>query len=406
MTIVREGHLSSQQARSLAVSAQGLDHKSSFSSTRLDIRHLRWAFKRFGVLQIDAVNAIARSHLLVLRARLGGSHDGLSTLLDRAAYEQRELTEYWCHEASFLPVQDLPLFGWRMRRAEKGELWKGIRQFVSENPKFVKRIEDYVRENGPVSAGELQKKPKDSPWWGWSDSKIALEWLFWIGKVSTSKRQNFTRFYDLSERVLPPEALETFHTEEESHAELIRRAAVHLGVAAIEDLVDYFRLPKLQGKQRVTELVENNELLRVAVEGWDRPGYILPDAKFTTANSKSVLLSPFDPLVWFRPRAQRLFQFRYRLEIYVPANKRVHGYYVLPFLHNNELCARVDAKADNKSGVLHVPAVHAETQDIDDETIESLATELRLLATWRNLTEVKVGQRGNLARRLKRVMTR
>lgn len=406
MTTVNEDHLSSQQARSLAVSAQGLDVKSSFSSTRLDIRHLRWAFKRFGVLQIDAVNAIARSHLLVLRARLGGSHDGLSTLLDRAAYEQRELTEYWCHEASFLPVQDLPLFGWRMQRAENGELWKGIRQFVSENPKFVKQIEDYVRENGPVSAGELQKKPKDRPWWGWSDSKIALEWLFWIGKVSTSKRKNFTRFYDLSEKVLPSPVLEESLSEVEAQTELIRRAAGHLGVGAAEDLVDYFRLPKLEGKQRVRELVENNELLQVEVEDWNRPGYIQADTKFTTANSKSVLLSPFDPLVWFRPRAERLFRFKYRLEIYVPAKKRVHGYYVLPFLHNNDLCARVDVRADTKNGVLHVPAAHAEVSELELAVVESLATELQSLASWRNLEEVKVGQRGNLARQLKRVIAK
>ncbi len=401
---MKDGQISSLQARSLAISAQGLDHKSSPVSTRLDIRHLRRAFKQFGVLQIDAVNAVARSHLLVLRSRLGGSHDALSELLDDATYKRRELIEYWCHEASFIPERDRALFKWRMRRAENGELWKGIRRFVSENPKFVQQIEDYVRANGPVSAGELQKNRRRDPWWGWSDSKIALEWLFWIGRVSVSHRHNFTRYYDLSERVISSEILNESLSEVEAQAELIKRAAGHLGVGAAEDLVDYFRLPKREGKQRIQELVENNELLEMEVEGWDRPGYVQRGTKSAAVNSKSVLLSPFDPLIWFRPRVERLFQFKYRLEIYVPAKKRVHGYYVLPFLHNNELRARVDVRADTKNGVLHVPAVHSEPSKVEDGVVESLALELQSLAFWRNLERVKVGQRGNLASELRRVM--
>ena len=193
-------------------------------------------------------------------------------------------------------------------------------------------------------------------------------------------------------------------SEAEAHHEVIRRAGRHLGVAAAEDLIDYFRLPKVDGRQRVMELVENNELLPVQVEGWDRVGYISADAKVSESTSKSVLLSPFDPLVWFRPRTQRLFNFKYRLEIYVPKAKRVHGYYVLPFLHANQLCARVDVKADTKAGVLHVPAVYAEADGMKDQAIETLASELRSLATWRNLETIKVGQRGNLARQLKKVI--
>jgi len=404
MVVTKHTELSSTQARSMAVSAQGLQATSPFSSPRLDIRHLRWALEKLGVLQMDAVNAVARSHLLVLRARLGGSHDGLSQLLDLAAYQRHELTEYWCHEASYLPVNDLPLFSWRMRRAEKGEVWGGIRKFVAENPEFVAEVENYVTGNGPVSAGQLQTKPKSGTWWAWSESKVALEWLFWTGKVTVSRRENFTRFYDLSTRVLPSRALDDSVSEAEAHHELIRRAGRHLGVAAAEDLIDYFRLPKVDGRQRVMELVENNELLPVQVEGWDRVGYISADAKVSESTSKSVLLSPFDPLVWFRPRTQRLFNFKYRLEIYVPKAKRVHGYYVLPFLHANQLCARVDVKADTKAGVLHVPAVYAEADGMKDQAIETLASELRSLATWRNLETIKVGQRGNLARQLKKVI--
>ena len=404
MTVDKRTELSSEQARSMAVSAQGLQAASPFSSSRLDARHLRWAFQKLGVLQIDAVNAVARSHLLVLRSRLGGSHDGLSKLLDRTAYERRELAEYWCHEASYLPVDDLPLFRWRMRRAEKGEVWGGIRKFVSENPEFVEEVANYVTLNGPVNAGQLQTKPKGGTWWAWSEAKVALEWLFWTGQVTISKREKFTRFYDLPARVLPAQALDDSVTEIEAHRHLIRRAGVHLGVAAAEDLIDYFRLPKVDGRQRVKELVEDNELLPVQVEGWDRVGYISPDAKVASGTSKSVLLSPFDPLVWFRPRTQRLFNFKYRLEIYVPAAKRVHGYYVLPFLHANKLCARVDVKADNKAGVLHVPAVYAENDSMNDDAVEALASELWALAVWRNLETIKVGQRGDLARRLKKVI--
>ena len=406
MTVDKRTELSSEQARSMAVSAQGLQAASPFSSSRLDARHLRWAFQKLGVLQIDAVNAVARSHLLVLRSRLGGSHDGLSKLLDRTAYERRELAEYWCHEASYLPVDDLPLFRWRMRRAEKGEVWGGIRKFVSENPEFVEEVANYVTLNGPVNAGQLQTKPKGGTWWAWSEAKVALEWLFWTGQVTISKREKFTRFYDLPARVLPAQALDDSVTEIEAHRHLIRRAGVHLGVAAAEDLIDYFRLPKVDGRQRVKELVEDNELLPVQVEGWDRVGYISPDAKVASGTSKSVLLSPFDPLVWFRPRTQRLFNFKYRLEIYVPAAKRVHGYYVLPFLHANKLCARVDVKADNKAGVLHVPAVYAENDSMNDDAVEALASELWALAVWRNLETIKVGQRGDLARRLKKVIHR
>ena len=405
MAVTKHTELSSAQARSMAVSAQGLQAATPFSSSRLDVRHLRWAFQKLGVLQIDAVNAIARSHLLVLRARLGGSHDGLSKLLDHTAYERRELTEYWCHEASYLPVDDLPLFRWRMHRAENGEVWGGIRRFATENPEFVEEVANYVALNGPVNAGQLQKKPKGSgTWWAWSEAKVALEWLFWTGQVAISKREKFTRFYDLPAKVLSAQAMDDSVCEIEAHRQLIRKAGEHLGVAAAEDLIDYFRLPKVDGKHRLMELVENKELLPVQVEGWDRVGYISPDAKVTSGTSKSVLLSPFDPLVWFRPRTQRLFNFKYRLEIYVPAAKRVHGYYVLPFLHANKLCARVDVKADTKAGVLRVPAVHAEAEGMNDDAVETLACELWALAAWRNLETIKVGQRGDLARRLRKVI--
>jgi len=404
MSVVKHIELSSAQARSVAVSAQGLQTTTRFSSNRLDIRHLRWAFAKLGVLQIDAVNAIARSHLLVLRARLGGCHDNLSKLLQDAAYDRRELTEYWCHEASYLPVKDLSLFTWRMRRAERGEVWGGIRKFAAENPDFIKKVASYVEQHGPVSAGQLESKPKGGTWWAWSESKVALEWLFWVGAVSVSHRNNFTRFYDQTSKVLGTNALDDSISEIDAHHELIRRAAHHLGIASTEDLIDYFRLPKIDGRQRVMELVERQELIAAQVEGWDRTAYLPANAKITDEMSKSVLLSPFDPLVWFRPRTQRLFDFKYRLEIYVPAAKRVHGYYVLPFLHANQLSARVDVKADMKTGVLNVLGVYSEANRMNEQAIEALAGELQMLAIWRGLDTVKIGQRGDLARQMKKVI--
>ena len=404
MSVIKHIELSSAQARSIAISAQGLQTGNRFSSDRLDVRHLRWAFSKLGVLQIDAVNAVARSHLLVLRARLGGCHDDLTKLLEGAAYDRREFTEYWCHEASYLPVNDLPLFRWRMQRAEQGEVWGGIRKFAANNPDFVNKVASYVAKNGPVTAGQLQSKPKGGTWWAWSESKVALEWLFWIGQVSVSHRANFTRFYDLASKVLPASVMGDRMSEIDAHCELIRRAATHLGVASAEDLIDYFRLPKIEGRQRVQELVEREQLVPTQVDGWDRIAYLSSDAKIKDETSKSVLLSPFDPMVWFRPRTQRLFDFKYRLEIYVPAAKRVHGYYVLPFLHANRLRARVDVKADVKAGVLNVLGIYSEPNRMNEQAIEALAIELRLLATWRGLNEVKIGRRGDLALKMKKVM--
>ena len=402
MVAARPIEVSEREARSVAIAAQGLGPFRV--ATRPDRRHLRKAFRNMGVLQIDAVSAVARSHLLVLRSRVGGSHDDLSGLLERTAYKHRELAEYWCHEASYLPIQDWPLFRWRMRRAERGELWKGIREFAAENSVFISKVERQVTAAGPVSAGQLQKRGRGSSWWGWSDSKIALEWLFWIGRLSVSKRDNFTRYYDLSERVLPPSVFEHVPAENDAHLELLRRAARHLGVASSEDLVDYHRLPKKEGKERVKELVENKDLISVEVQGWDRPGYMAADAKSGHVVSRSVLLSPFDPIVWFRPRAARLFGFEYRLEIYVPSEKRVHGYYVMPFLYENNLSARVDVRAELKTKVLHVPGAYVEPEGLDDLGVEALANELRSLAIWRGLEHVRVGQRGNLARRLRRAL--
>jgi len=398
--------LSAYQARSIALAAQGLQQSGKLVSKELNIYALRRTFQDIGVLQIDAVSVVARSHLLVLRSRLGSSQERLLEVLNRSAYKRRDLTEYWCHEASYLPVQDWPLFKWRMQEAQSGKVWKGIWDFVTNNRKFVEAVHEKIRDLGPSSAGQLGSQKKKGSWWSWSDTKIALEWLFWVGAVAVSHRENFTRFYDLSERVLPEEILGSALPANQAQRELILKASRHLGVATAEDLVDYHRLPKVEGKKRVGELAEDKLLREVVVEGWDRPGYLHPKTSFEKTTSRSVLLSPFDPLVWFRPRARRLFDFDYRLEIYIPAEKRIHGYYVLPFLDRNKLRARVDVKANSEKNILEVRGAYGEGRTVDQETAESLAHELQALATWRNLDGLKIGKRGNLANPLKRILSK
>ncbi|HAY65064.1 MAG TPA: cytoplasmic protein [Acidimicrobiaceae bacterium] len=398
--------LSAYQARSIALAAQGLQQSGKLVSKELNIYALRRTFQDIGVLQIDAVSVVARSHLLVLRSRLGSSQERLLEVLNRSAYKRRDLTEYWCHEASYLPVQDWPLFKWRMQEAQGGKVWKGIWEFVTNNRKFVEAVHKKIRDLGPSSAGQLGSQKKKGSWWSWSDTKIALEWLFWVGAVAVSHRENFTRFYDLSERVLPEEILGSALPANQAQRELILKASRHLGIATAEDLVDYHRLPKVEGKKRVGELAEDKLLREVVVEGWDRPGYMYPKTSFEKTTSRSVLLSPFDPLVWFRPRARRLFDFDYRLEIYIPAEKRIHGYYVLPFLDRNKLRARVDVKANSEKNILEVRGAYGEGRTVDQQTAENLAHELQALASWRNLDGLKIGKRGNLANPLKRILSK
>ena len=293
-----------------------------------------------------------------------------------------------------------------MQEAQSGKVWKGIWDFVTNNRKFVEAVHEKIRDLGPSSAGQLGSQKKKGSWWSWSDTKIALEWLFWVGAVAVSHRENFTRFYDLSERVLPAEILGSALPANQAQRELILKASRHLGVATAEDLVDYHRLPKVEGKKRVGELAEDKLLREVVVEGWDRPGYLHPKTSFEKTTSRSVLLSPFAPLVWFRPRARRLFDFDYRLEIYIPAEKRIHGYYVLPFLDRNKLRARVDVKANSEKNILEVRGAYGEGRTVDQETAESLAHELQALASWRNLDGLKIGKRGNLANPLKRILSK
>jgi uncharacterized protein len=386
--------LSLRQARRIALAAQGFADPPP--TGRPDLRHLRRVLRRIGLVQMDSVNVLARAHYLPLYSRLG-PYD--TALLNRAAYRApRQLFEYWGHEASLLPVSLHPLLRWRMA---EGHQWGGPSRLARERPEFLHRVLDDVRERGPVTAADLEyAQPfRTNHWgWNWSDVKAALESLFWAGEVTAAGRNSgWARLYDVPERVLPAEVLAApTPGTADAHRELVRLSAAALGVAAEPELRDYFRLPLHTARAAIAELVTAGELKPVEVEGWKVAAYLHRDARLPRRMETATLLSPFDPLIWERNRVARLFDFAYRIEIYVPKPQRLYGYYVLPFLLGDRLVARVDLKADRQADVLRVPGAWAEP-GTGPEVPEALAVELRRLAAWLGLSEVEVPAAGDLA---------
>jgi uncharacterized protein YcaQ len=396
--------LSLAQARRTALAAQGFADPAPGGTP--DIRHLRRVLRRIGLLQMDSVNVLIRAHYAPLYSRLGPYP---RELLERATYRRpRELFEYWGHEASLLPVALQPLLRWRMAQHHP---W-GLETIQQRNPELVRWVSEEVRSAGPVTAADIEQDVprRRNQWgWNWSEVKTALEWLFWHGEVMAADRNSgWARRYDIPERVLPPEILAVpTPAPAYAHRELVRLAARALGVAAEPELRDYFRLPAVASRQAVRELVDAGELLPVQVQGWRHPAYLHAGARLPRRVHAAAVISPFDPLVWERGRAERLFGFTYRIEIYVPAAQRVHGYYVLPFLLGDRLVARVDLKADRRAGVLRVPAVWLEPAPPGDrrhpppgEVAEALAGELRRLAGWLGLAEVARPEAGDFAEAL------
>lgn len=396
-------HLSISEARRVAIKAQGLHRPPSISKRSVKARKIGSVVEQLGIVQIDSVNVLARAHLLTLYARLG-AYD--SEVLHRAAYDgqRRQLFEYWGHEASLLPIETYPHWQWRMEDARAGSgIYGGLVRFRKENAKFIDTVLVEIDKRGPLSAGELTNGGSSrGSWWGWSQGKRAIEWLFWAGLVSTAtRRSTFERVYDLTERVLPRAVTQaTRPTREEAQRELLRGALGASGVATEKDLRDYLRLPLADTRARLAELVEAGDALPVRIEDWPA-AYTTPRLRVPRRVESRALLGPFDSLIWTRERTERLFGMRFRLEIYVPEAKRVHGYYVLPFLMGEALVARVDLKADRQAGVLRVKAAHVEA-GAPDETAGELAQALCRLTDWLGLTEIVVGRRGSLANELRR----
>jgi uncharacterized protein YcaQ len=395
--------LTAAQARRIALAAQGFADPRP--SGRVDARHLRKVLGRIGILQLDSVNVFCRTHYMPMFARLGPYP---RELLDKLAAHtsgpiRRELFEYWAHEASLVPVELQPLLRWRMARASE-EAWGGMQRVFREKPELVEQVFDLVAEQGPLRAGDtgIERAPRRAgAMWNWHDGKVALEYLFWSGRVTAARRVNFERLYDLPERVLPAEVIGTpTPAKEDAQRELVRIAARAYGVATEPDLRDYFRLPTADSKARVAELVDAGELLPVDVAGWKAPTYLWPDARRPRRVTARALLSPFDSLIWFRERTERIFNFRYRIEIYTPAPRRVHGYYVLPFLLGEALVARVDLKSDRQAGVLRVQGAYLEDGADPYDTARELAAELAITAQWLGLDGVQVAGRGDLAQDL------
>ena len=389
--------LSLAQARRMALAGQGFTDPRPRG--RVDRRHLRRVFDRVGLIQIDSVNVLVRSQELPLFARLG-PHP--RDLLPKAAADG-ELFEYWGHEASHIPVAQQPLFRWKMARAAE-HAWRGVARMSRERPGYVEAIYGMVAERGPVLAGELSERtaPKGA-WWDWDHAKLALEWLFYTGRITARRRVNdFARLYDLPERMLPHSVLaQPTPPEADARKALLLLAARYQGVATLKDLTQYHRQSPTRCRTLVAELVEAGELAPAVVEGWKERAYVHPRATLPRRVQACALLSPFDSVIWERPRVERLFGFHYRIEIYTPAPKRRFGYYVLPFLLGDELVGRVDLKAERAESALLVRGAYTEPGVEEGPVADALAGELTLMAEWLGLERIVVEGRGELAPALK-----
>jgi uncharacterized protein YcaQ len=391
--------LSLAEARRIAIHAQG------FGTPREGAQPSRTSLlrtiKRVGLLQLDSVNVLVRSHYLPLYSRLGPYP---TETLDALSHKKpRALFEYWGHEASLIPVEFHPLFRWRMARARSGGMWGGPSRLAKERPDFIAAVLGEVKRRGPIGAGDLSDGGRSTGnWWGWSDGKRALEYLFWTGQVTSAGRRGFERLYDLPERVLPEKILNAPELDEHAaQRALVERAAAAFGVATEAELRDYFRLDLADNRARVAELVEAGMLRPVSVESWTQKAYLHRDATLPPMLDATALISPFDSLIWMRRRTERIFGFHYRLAFYTPKHKRTQGYYVTPLLLGDRLVARVDLKSDRKNNRLLVLGGHAEPQVQPSSIVPRLRDELERLSAWLGLKRVALRGRSELVRLLR-----
>jgi uncharacterized protein len=366
---------------------------------------LKREITRLHLLQIDSVNVLCRSHYLPLFSRVG-VYD--QETLDRRTLttKSRELFECWAHEASLVPLTLHPLMRWRMERAKRyNGTYRAMQAFARDEKTYLKSILKFITSHGPTAQSDLPEQHKGAGgWWGWSRNKLALETLFDQGLLTTARRDGFERIYDLPERVIPTEILSLpTPKESETMLRLIELASRALGIGTAFDLRDYFRLPVQEAAQATREAINTGILIPVTVEGWKQQAYLHRDTMVPRKAGISTLVSPFDPICWDRARAERIFDFHYRIELYTPAPKRKFGYYVLPFLHGEHFAGRVCLKSDRERGVLLANASHVEDGRDPGETASALKIELDRMALWLGLSSVEIGSRGNLSDRLRQL---
>jgi uncharacterized protein len=400
-----ERTVSAAQARRIFLGAQGFGQPRP--PGRVDKRHVRRVFQRLGVVQLDSVNVLVRSHYLPFFSRLG-RYD--RALFDKVAYEEHEVFEYWAHEASLVDIELQPYLRWRMASEHR---WSGMRSWAqAADRKKLDALHAAVLADGPISAGELDGTDRQKgPWWGWGDTKRGLEHLFYEGRVAAMRRGNFERVYCDPAIAVPTTVLDRpTPPEKEAQLALLEWAARAYGVGTAKDLIDFFRLSPKVARPLVEELADEGVLERVTVEGWKQPAFLHVDAKLPRKIDACALVSPFDSAMWERERIERLFDFSYRIEIYTPKPKRTYGYYVLPFLLGDRYVGRVDLKSDRAGSKLLVQAAWAEPQlaewGYDDlDVAERLTDELRLLADWLALEHVEIMNAGTLSPALRAVAT-
>lgn len=387
--------LSSAAARRIALAAQGFGRAHA---PAVGVRHLAAGIQRLGLLQLDSVNVFERSHYLPLFSRLG-SYD--KATLDTLVFASTDhYVEYWAHEAALIPLESWPLFRWRME-ANRAKHTADEQGWVSQNGAMLTWLRAELAEKGPKRASTIKHDSGKGAggWWGWSDVKRGLEYLFMFGDVVSAGRTRFERTYALTETQLPAHIVERKIDSTDAIRELMSISARAHGVGTLTDFADYFRLKTTPAALALNDLVESGELLPVAVEGWNRPAWLHRDARIPRKMDAAALLSPFDPVVWRRERALRLFDFHYRIEIYTPEPKRVFGYYSLPLLIDDRIVGRIDLKNDRQNGVLRVQNAWAEP-GAPEETAPRLAALLREVAAWQGLNDIEVTGRGNLGEAL------
>jgi uncharacterized protein YcaQ len=382
-------------ARRIALGAQGFSRARPGGS--IDVRHFRRVMRQVGLVQLDSVNVCVRTHYMPFFSRLGAyDMEGLDSWLNKSG----ENFEYWAHEAAVLPIDRYPLWRWKM---ETMRPWKRAQELLDAHPGLVDSVLAQVTDHGPLTVRDLDAPDHtNEAWWGYGPGKVALEVLFANGHVTALRTGNFTRLYDTPERVIPQEFLADGARidRESAHRQLLVDAIRHHGIGTTADIADYFRLNIPTARPILADLAREGVIEEVEIPGWNGPVFLDPGAVRPRAIKGSALLSPFDPIMWNRDRAERLFNFRYRIEIYVPEDQRIHGYYVLPFMLDGELVGRVDLKADRRAGRLLVRSAFNEDGRDPTKVAAALAGELHIFAEWIGMDDVVVSQRGNLAARL------